>query len=344
MTSTSLHSSVDSDPISESNAHLLSLEPVDPAEFSFIPLPESQDATAVCRLSLIRTGSLELPASVLISPTEAGAVANLPAFTFLVEKDLNGKKEKLLFDLGLRDVSCDASLWKVQANAGVAQILVENNVDPSSISTIVLGHAHFDHIGDLSHFPSNVPMLVGPESPLGEQLARLMDVADDVVTSRAVRRLERETDSWEQIGTFQGLDYFGDGSCWILDVPGHTAGHIAMLVRTSADPPAYYVLASDTAHAPCLIFQAPQLKIGLFPETDLNPHGNPRKLTCMHDDPEESYKSIAKMRRMDMEANVQVLLAHDLSIDRAVPAGDFVALLGTLEEIKGLKSRDLTDL
>lgn len=95
-----------------------------------------------------------------------------------------------------------------------------NNIPLESISTFVIGHAHFDHIGNLAHLPKSVRLVVGPNSPVGEQLADELDVAKEEVLEREVRVLGRETDKWENVGTFKGLDYFGDGSFWILDVPG----------------------------------------------------------------------------------------------------------------------------
>lgn len=110
--------------------------------------------------------------------------------------------------------------WNVQGNSGVAEILATNNIPLDSISGLVIGHAHWDHIGNLADFPNTVSMLVGPESPLGDELAGEMDVPVDVIKDRKVRQLNRESDKWQNVGTFRGFDYFGDGSFWALDVPG----------------------------------------------------------------------------------------------------------------------------
>lgn len=61
----------------------------------------------------------------------------------------------------------------------------------------------------------------------------------------------------------------------------------------------------------------------------------------MHHDLPEAYASIAKMRRMDQEENLAVILAHDLSVDLFLAEGDFVPLAGTLEEVGNVKSRNL---
>lgn len=49
-----------------------------------------------------------------------------------------------------------------------------------------------------------------------------------------------------KVGGYQAHDYFGDGSLVILNVPGHTTGHISALVRTSPDT--YALLGGDVCH------------------------------------------------------------------------------------------------
>lgn len=43
-------------------------------------------------------------------------------------------------------------------------------------------------------------------------------------------------------------DYFGDGSFYILDAPGHAVGHICALVRTTSSPDTFVFLAGDAVH------------------------------------------------------------------------------------------------
>ena len=55
---------------------------------------------------------------------------------------------------------------------------------------------------------------------MGEQLAEEMDVPLSVLESRTVRQLSRTEDKWVTVGSLKGIDYFGDGSLWVLDTPG----------------------------------------------------------------------------------------------------------------------------
>lgn len=49
-----------------------------------------------------------------------------------------------------------------------------------------------------------------------------------------------------KIGQYQAHDYFGDGSFYILNVPGHATGHISALARTTKDTFAF--LGGDVCH------------------------------------------------------------------------------------------------
>lgn len=56
------------------------------------------------------------------------------------------------------------------------------------------------------------------------------------------------TKSEIQIGHFKAFDYFGDGSFYILDSPGHAIGHVNALARTHIDPPGFVHLGGDSIH------------------------------------------------------------------------------------------------
>lgn len=58
--------------------------------------------------------------------------------------------------------------------------------------------------------------------------------------------VELEFSDEYKVGGYQAHDYFGDGSLVILNVPGHTTGHISALVRTTPDT--YAFLGGDVCH------------------------------------------------------------------------------------------------
>ena len=51
-----------------------------------------------------------------------------------------------------------------------------------------------------------------------------------------------------KIGRFNAFDYFGDGSFYLLDTPGHTIGHICGLARTSTNPDTFIFIGGDASH------------------------------------------------------------------------------------------------
>ena len=109
----------------------------------------------------------------------------------------------------------------------VATVLTQSGVDVKSIDMIVLSHAHFDHIGNLSTFPKSTSLLVGPgfkKSLLPGYPSNLSStILDADYANRKITEINfdfnRDGDSDEstgkviQLGRFAALDFFGDGSC-----------------------------------------------------------------------------------------------------------------------------------
>src|SRR6187402_827675 len=107
----------------------------------------------------------------------------------------------------------------------VAEILQENGVDVAggAIEAIVWSHWHFDHTGDVSTFPRSTTLITGsgvrdaflpafptnPASPLIET-----DFA-----GREHREVDFDKEQTFQIGRFRAVDYFKDGSFYLLDAP-----------------------------------------------------------------------------------------------------------------------------
>ncbi len=51
------------------------------------------------------------------------------------------------------------------------------------------------------------------------------------------------------LGRCRAVDFFGDGSFYLLDTPGHAVGHMCGLARTTASPDATFIfLGGDCAH------------------------------------------------------------------------------------------------
>lgn len=83
-------------------------------------------------------------------------------------------------------------------------------------------HFHFDHIGDVSKFPESTSVVVGPGTQ--EFLLPGYPAQEDAMILESdlegpVREINFD-DAPLEIGRFKALDYFGDGSFYLLDTPG----------------------------------------------------------------------------------------------------------------------------
>ena len=137
----------------------------------------------------------------------------------------------------------------------VATILKENgvDVDGGAIDSIIWSHHHWDHTGDPSTFPSSTELVVGP----GFEKAHLpgypkrqdATLLETDFEGRKLREVDFQKESnGLKIGRFNAFDYFGDGSFYLLDTPGHTIGHICGFARTSTSPDTFIFMGGDASH------------------------------------------------------------------------------------------------
>jgi hypothetical protein len=142
-----------------------------------------------------------------------------------------------------------------------------------------------------------------------------------------------------RVGGYRAFDYFGDGSFYLLDVPGHAAGHMAALVRTT--PSTFMFLGGDTCHhaaefrptayiplpehilgqchpskntpvCPCSFFgqlHPKKSRTEPFYTIAVAPTGESLALNV-----EQALESIKKLEEFDGNENIFTVIAHDLSL------------------------------
>ncbi|KAJ7741293.1 hypothetical protein B0H16DRAFT_1890488 [Mycena metata] len=277
-----------------------------------------------------------------------------PVFAFLIEN--TSTQQKVLFDLGPRkDFENGAPGVAEAVKAGhlalpiskdIVEQLSENGVEPKSISAVIwrrvkdLYHSHSDHTGDMSKFPSTTELVFGKDTltETYETNPRSTLIPSDLA-GRNLVRLDFDTAPLV-IGGLKALDFFDDGSFYILNVRGHQAGHVCALVRVT--PTSFVFLGADTCHHPGIFRPTAKLHRNIpcpgeliaaarssishthihAPEGtessfDLSARTTPL-LSIAEDgyfeDPPAAHDSIRKMGDFDANPDVFVVLAHDESL------------------------------
>ncbi|VDC06379.1 unnamed protein product [Peniophora sp. CBMAI 1063] len=285
---------------------------VPPSNTSDLP-PPSEDQ-AYCTVSAIEAGILSLPSSFVFDPQDVDPASrwDVPCFAFLVQH--SATKKYILFDLGFRKdyerlpPECVAALKHgapIRVSAHLDDKLRNGGLDPAAVGQIILSHAHCDHHGDPSRFP-HAEIVVHPNTTetvnKGYPLDSKSQIAQDLLPPERTRALDES--AWAPLGPFsRAHDFFGDGSVYVVDAPGHFPGHVNLLARTSSDG-AWLYLAGDACHDWRLLRGEMRMAMGK------DAHGHAYCL--MHTDHSEAVKTIANIRSLVEMPRVRVLLAHDV--------------------------------
>lgn len=110
-------------------------------------------------------------------------------------------------------------------------------LESDSVRYLVQTHLHIDHTGALGHFPNAIVIVHAREL----EAAR---AADPPVTSGYLPRDYASPEiQWRPV---EGeLDLYGDGAIRLLETPGHSAGHMSVLLRP--DGAGSVLLTADAA-------------------------------------------------------------------------------------------------
>lgn len=123
------------------------------------------------------------------------------------------------------------------------EIWRELGIEPDSAPPIVLTHAHYDHTGNLAHFPQSRILVAQSEldfwsGPHAHRVLFHHSVEDDELDGLRAAQAEGRVD------VFTGSHDLAPG-VEVIEVGGHTPGQSVVLVQTSAGP---VLLASDAVH------------------------------------------------------------------------------------------------
>ncbi|KAF2267194.1 hypothetical protein CC78DRAFT_530992 [Lojkania enalia] len=353
-------------------------DPVAPPDLT---LPPSTNTVSV---SIIDTTSsiTGLPTSRFFVPEVSGAkyFVDVRAFSFLIQHPRLNRH--LLFDLGIRkDIenvpfinNLKSSSAEVKVEKGVREVLEEGGFDATRLEAVIWSHWHFDHTGNPSTFEPHTAVIVGPgfKNKVAPGYPANPDAhfLESDYTGRELREIDFSPGAGvTSIGQFRALDYFGDGSFYLLDTPGHAVGHLCGLARVTSNPDSFIFMGGDACHHPgefrpskylpfppnispnpFTSFTAPtapcpgSLFEGLLRDGDptrsfydLSPSG-------VHYNVEEAEKTIAKIQGADCRDNILVAVAHDSTLPSVVDffpktANEFVEK-GWVKKLRWLFLRD----
>jgi N-acyl homoserine lactone hydrolase len=137
----------------------------------------------------------------------------------------------LLWDAGLPESMAgkgEVSIGNVRITltSRLSDMLAQLQMTPDDVEFLSLSHSHFDHIGNVGLF-RNATWIVDTD----ERAWAFRPAARTMSSFTTVGALENvRTQTIEDDGDY---DVFEDGTVMIVQTPGHTPGHCALLLRLS---------------------------------------------------------------------------------------------------------------
>ena len=137
------------------------------------------------------------------------------------------------------------SRFELTAEEEAAAQLERIGFDPEDVRWVVLSHLHNDHVGGLAPFAAADVAVSRTEWERTQGLwGRLRGYLPQYWPEGLLPRLVDF--HGPALGPFSGsFDLAGDGRLQLVSMPGHTPGHMAMLVQADAER---LLLAGDAAH------------------------------------------------------------------------------------------------
>jgi N-acyl homoserine lactone hydrolase len=149
---------------------------------------------------------------------------------------------------------------RMEASDAVPAQLRSRGIEPSQVQTILMTHLHGDHASAISEFPGATFLISQQEwdeattvsrPQMHGYVRRQFDHAFDY------RLIDFGGSGVESFATFgRGVDVFGDGSVRLVFTPGHTLGHMSVILRLKerevlvAGDAIYTLHTLETGHKP----------------------------------------------------------------------------------------------
>ncbi|KAG1741132.1 hypothetical protein EDB19DRAFT_2038912 [Suillus lakei] len=212
-------------------------------------------------VSAFERGNIRVHCDLIVDGSSQGESMSCPTLAFSLRH--SETKPWVVFDLGIRR---DLEGYITLSQGRIKAIGIGDH-EPFTRGTFVAGEGCMELL--TSRYPMNPDSLFS-STALPLERSSFLPLSDFSLS----------------IGPFLALDYFGDGSMYIIDAPGHVRRHINKLARTSPDG-AWILLGGDSAHDYRLITGEREIAHNV---------DSSGRVKCAHGDKEKAAENIARIR------------------------------------------------
>ncbi|KAK5404519.1 hypothetical protein LTR06_009666 [Exophiala xenobiotica] len=187
--------------------------------------------------------------------------------------------------------------------------LAQKGVESTQISEVIFSHAHMDHCRPIQTELPQATGFFGPGTKAFCSPGHFRLHVDEIPAmfdgrffdpDHATERCRELDGPWVPFGPFpQAMDFFGDGSFWVIQAPGHMPGNLCAAAKLETAE--WVVLGSDCCHSR-------ELFLGVHEYPIWMPLGG---LPCLHTDMEAAKDTIMKLRILQRQLGAHVAFAHD---------------------------------